>query len=149
MQQNINKPPIFVISNPAPIIAMSSQIMQHLKRNLIKFIQKWVKLLTRDSHVGFHKSVGNIPAQGTEIPAFEDNCVEKWERVEQLFPDYRLRAWFEKFLVLNRVHIICHLKIWPQPFRHFISDFHSHLQHSGRKMRTWVTCEPQSELISC
>ncbi len=77
MQTLPNISPILVICDSSSIVTMSCQIVKHLEGNLVKLVKEEVQLLNRDSDIGLHKAIGDIPSQRPEVSSFQNNGMEE------------------------------------------------------------------------
>ncbi len=60
-------PPVPVISHPAAIVTLSSQVGNSIKRNIGIFVDKHLQLTHTDTKVRLVEPVRNIPSKGSKL----------------------------------------------------------------------------------
>jgi hypothetical protein len=78
-----NQPDILIISDPPTIVNLRSQVIKHLKGNRLILIKQHLELPLTHTQILIGEFVGDVPADGSELPSVLDDGVEEAESEEQ------------------------------------------------------------------
>ena len=78
--------PVPVIGDPAPIITLSSEVGDCIKRQVIIFIDEHLQLSDADTKVRFIEAIRNVPTKRTKLSPLLHQSMEETQAKQELLP---------------------------------------------------------------
>ena len=94
-----DKPNVLVVGDPAAVVDLGAQEVEHLVGNLLVFVEEHLQLLLADHEVLVGEFVGDVPADRPELPPVLDDCMEEAEPEQQFLEFFWLFALVQLPLV--------------------------------------------------
>ncbi len=93
LHDGLDKSHILIICHPAPVVDLSSKIVQHLIGHILVFIQQHFQLPLADPQILIGKLIGNVPPNGAEFSPVLDDGMEEAEAEKQTLVLLRFKAF--------------------------------------------------------
>jgi hypothetical protein len=95
---------VFIICDSSTIVDLSTNVVECLEWDLLICFNESLELASADDEIFICESIGNIPADGSELSAILDNSMEESEAEQKLLVGLGLGALIE---VLDIESLIC------------------------------------------
>lgn len=102
-EDRLNESHVLVVSDTTPVVDFSSQIVQHLVGHFLVLVKQHHQLALAHEQVFVRELIGNVPADGSELPPILNDRVEEAKSENQLFEKFWLLADVKLVIVQSRI----------------------------------------------
>jgi len=140
-KDDCHKSSIFVICYSTTIVTFTSQVVESIKRNLLRvFIDENEKLLCTYSKIWFIELILDIPSKGSKLFSLLNEGMEEAQTEQHLSEDLWKSTWFVPCFVRNRISTKWAHKIGLKTHWRFVSHLNSILEDRYWESKWWIRC---------